>query len=111
MLAAVLFYSLLFLALFLVPALVIFVFLAFIDHERRLWRVFGPAITPVAKAWGERPFIRKLRERYPRTLSFFARRLNPHDPWGLPATLAAVGGAAGVLFFPGIVPGPVGEGS
>ncbi len=109
MLAAVLFYSLLFVALFLFPALVIFVFLAFIDHERRLWRVFGPAITPVAKAWWERPPIRKLRERYPRTLSFFARRLNPHDPWGLPATLAAMAAATGIWFFLGIVQDLVGK--
>ncbi len=109
MLAAVLFYSLFFLALFVVPALVIFVFLAFIDHERRLWRVFGPAITPIAKAWWERPSVRKLRERYPRALSFFARRLNPHDPWGLPATLATIAAATGIWFFLGIVQDLIGK--
>src|SRR5207245_6635802 len=109
MLAAVFFYSLLFIALFLVPALVIFVFLLFIDHERRLWRVFGPRITPAAKAWWERPSIRKLRERYPRTLSFVARRLDPHDPWGLPATLATIAAATGIWFFLGVVQDLVGK--
>ncbi len=109
MLAAVVFYSLLFIALFLVPALVIFVFLLFIDHERRLWRILGPRITPAAKAWWERPSIRKLRERYPRTLSFVARRLDPHDPWGLPATLATIAAATGIWFFLGVVQDLVGK--
>ncbi len=109
MLAAVLFYSLLFVALFLVPSLVIFVFLLFIDHERRLWRAFGPVIAPVAKAWWERPSIRKLRDRYPRTLTFVARRLNPRDPWGLPATLATIAVIAGIWWLFGIVEDIVGK--
>jgi undecaprenyl-diphosphatase len=107
--AAVLFYSLLFVALFLAPALVIFVFLLFIDHERRLWRAFGPVITPVAKAWWERPAIRKLRDRYPRTLTFVARRLNPRDPWGLPATLATITVIVGISWLLGIVQDIVGK--
>ncbi len=109
MLAAVFFYSILFLALFLVPSLVIFVFLLFIEHERRWWRVLGPVITPVAKAWWERPAIRNLRDRYPRTLTFVARRLNPRDPWGLPATLATIAVIAGLWWLSGIVQDIVGK--
>ena len=109
MLASVLFYSILFFTLVVLPALVILLFLIFVDQERRLWRRFGPVIRPDAASVLARPFIRKLRERYPRTVTFIARRFVPRDPWGLPATVAAIAIFAGVWFFVGIVQDLVGK--
>ena len=66
-------------------------------------------LTPLRRAVPERPAIRKLRERYPRTLTFVARRLNPRDPWGLPATLATIAVIAGIWWLLGIVQDIVGK--
>src|SRR6185312_13446188 len=103
MLAAVLFYSILFLALVLFPALLILVFLLFVDHEHRFWRPFGTSAEPQMILFWERAPLRRLSKRFPRVISFFSRRLDPHEPWGLPATLATIGFFAGVWLFLGIV--------
>ena len=93
----------LFLVLVVLPALLILVFLLFVDHERRLWKRVSPRVAPALKKFWERPSVQKLRDRYPRTVSLVGRRLDPHDPWGLPATTAAVVIAAGVWFLAGIL--------
>src|SRR2546426_1616575 len=109
MLAAVVFYFTLFLAIVVLPALLILIFLLFIDHERRLWQRISPAVTPSAKRLWDRPAVRRLRERYPRTLAFVARRFDPHDPWGLPATIAAAVILLGIWFFIGVIQDIVGK--
>lgn len=109
MLAAILFYSILFLALVLLPALLILIFLLFMDHGHRFWRPFGTAAEPKVKLFWERASLRRLSERFPRVISFFSRRLDPHDPWGLSATLATIGVFAGVWLFLGIVQDLIGK--
>ena len=63
MLAAVVFYFTLFLTIVVLPALLILIFLLFIDHERRLWQRINPAVTPIAKRLWNHPAARRLRER------------------------------------------------
>ena len=109
MLAAVVFYFTLFLTIVVLPALLILIFLLFIDHERRLWQRINPAVTPIAKRLWNHPAARRLRERYPRTVVFVARRLDPNDPWGLPATIAAAVILAGMWFFGGLIQDLVGK--
>ncbi|GAC1395336.1 MAG: hypothetical protein NVSMB68_12370 [Thermoanaerobaculia bacterium] len=48
MLAAVIFYAVLFVALIILPALLILLFLLFVDHEQQLWKRMGPVVGPVA---------------------------------------------------------------
>ncbi|MEO9161652.1 MAG: hypothetical protein ABI349_04520 [Casimicrobiaceae bacterium] len=105
MLAPILFYSALFLALVLCT----FAFLLFVDHEHRFWRQFGAAGGPTAKVFRERPSLRQLSARFPGTLSFISRRLDPRDPWELPATLATIAILAGICFFLGIVQDLIGK--
>jgi membrane-associated phospholipid phosphatase len=109
MLAAVLFYTFLFVALVILPALVILLFLLFVDHERRLWKRVGPVVGPVAKGLWHHPSAEKLRHRYPRLVSFIGRRLNPRDPWGLPATITTVVIVCGLGFFGGILQDLIGK--
>lgn len=98
MLAAVLFHSIVFLALVLLPALLMLAFLLFVDHEQRFWRRFG-AGGPGTTVYWERRSLRRLSAHFPRTLAFISRRLDPRLPWGLPATLATVAMLAGVWLF------------
>ena len=107
--AAVFFYSILFLVLVLFPALLILVFLLFVDHEYRFWRQFGTTAEPKRKMLWEGASLRRLSERFPSMVSFISRRLDPHDAWGLPATLATIGVLAGVWFFLGIVQDLIGK--
>jgi len=93
MLAAALFYLLLFVALFLVPGVALLLLLAFTQHQRRFWRRMGPRLQPFGRWFGSRPFIDRLQERHPRLLAFLGERIDPRHPWGLPATI----GAAAVL--------------
>ena len=109
MLAAVLFYSLLFLTLVVLPALLILVFLLFVDHERRFWKHISPRVAPAVKRFWARPAVRKLRERYPGTVSFIGRRLDRHDPWGLAATTTTFVIGSGLWFFAGIIQDLVGK--
>jgi hypothetical protein len=94
MLSAMVFYTLLFLALVVVPAGVILVVLLFLDHEHRLWQ----SVTAVVE-----PKTQGLRQGFPRATGFLARRLDTHDPWGLRATLAGVGILIGLWLFLGVL--------
>ena len=47
--------------------------------------------------------ILDLRNRFPRTAGFLGRRLEPHDPWGLPGTIAGIGILLGLWFFLGVL--------
>jgi hypothetical protein len=96
MLAAVLFYSILFLVMVILPALFILAVLLCVEYGRRFWKRFGGAIVPVANGLWDRPSAHRLRNRFPRTLAFLGRRVNPHDAWGLPATLASLAILAGL---------------
>src|SRR6267378_2040887 len=103
MLAAVIFYSLLFIALVLLPAFLILVFLLFVQHERQFWRRFAPVIGPAAKKLWDRPAVQSVRRRHPRFLAFVTRRFDPHDPWGLPATIATTGVLIGLWLFASVL--------
>jgi len=109
MLAAVLFYALLFVVLVILPALLVLLFLLFVGHEQRLWRRVGPVVEPVAKRLWHRPSIQRLLHRYPRIVSFIGRRLDPHDPWGLPATIATFVILVGLGFFASILRDLIGK--
>lgn len=102
MLPTVLFYSILFLAVVVLPALFILAVLLFVEYGQRFWKRFGGAIVPVANGLWDRQSARRLRNRFPRTIAFLGRRLNPRDAWGLPATLASLAILAGLWFFAGI---------
>lgn len=103
MLAAFIFYALLFIALLVVPAGLILVALLFLEHERRLWQRVTGAIGPVGRILMRLPVVAGLGTRFPRTARFLIRRLDPRDPWGLPATLAAVAIFLGMWFFLGVL--------
>ena len=103
MLAAFIFYALLFIALLVVPAGFILVALLFLEHERRLWQRVTGALGPVGLILVQLPFVAGLETRFPRTARFLARRLDPRDPWGLPATLAAFAIFLGMWFFLGVL--------
>ncbi len=103
MLSAIIFYTFLFLALIVVPAGLILIVLLFLDHERRLWQSVTAVIAPLNKML-EQGFVNlRLRQRFPRTADFLTRRLNTHDPWGLPATIAGFGIFIGLWFFLGVL--------
>src|SRR5260370_14773149 len=103
MLSAIIFYTFLFLALVVVPAGLILVVLLFLEHERRLWQSVTPVIGHIGAMVAQRPAIFALRKRFPRTAYFLGRRLNSHDPWGLPATVAGLGILFGLWFFLGVL--------
>ena len=109
MLAAVVFYSILFTALVILPALLILVFLLFLDHERKFWRRVAPTIGPTARRIWDHPRVQSLRQRYPRLIAFITRRFDPHDPWGLPATIATLGVLIGLWFFLGVLQDIIGK--
>ena len=98
MLSAIIFYTFLFLALIVVPAGLILIALLFLDHERRLWQNLAAVIAPL-NTMLEQGFVLRLRQRFPRTSYLLARRLNTHNPWGLPATIAGFGIFIGLWFF------------
>lgn len=103
MLAAFIFYALLFIALLVVPAGLILVALLFLEHERRLWQRVTGALGPVGRILVRLPLVAGLETRFPRFARFLARRLDPRDPWGLPATLAAAAIFVGMWFFLGVL--------
>ena len=103
MLAAFIFYASLFIALVVVPAGLILVALLFLEHERRLWQRVTGALGPVGRILVRVPFVAGFETRFPRTARCLARRLDPRDPWGLPATLAAVAIFLGLWFFLGVL--------
>lgn len=103
MLSALIFYTVLFVALAVVPAGLILAVLLFLEHERKLWQRMSPLVGPIGAAMAERPWVRRLQMRFPRSAGFWNHRLAPHDPWGLPWTLACVGILLGVWFFLGVM--------
>ena len=103
MLSAVVFYTFLFLALVVVPAGLILVVLLFLEHERRLWQRVTPVIRPIGVLVAQQPVILDLRKRFPRIERFLERRLDPHDPWGLAATVAGIGILLGLWLFLGVL--------
>ena len=103
MLSALIFYTLLFLALVVVPAGLILVVLLFLEHERRLWQHVTPVIRPIGVWAAQQPLILDLRKRFPRIERFLERRLDPHDPWGLAATVAGIGILLGLWLFLGVL--------
>ena len=103
MLSAVIFYTFLFLALVVVPAGLILVVLLFLEHERRLWQRVTPVIRPIGVLVAQQPVILDLRKRFPRIERFLERRLDPHDPWGLAATVAGIGILLGLWLFLGVL--------
>src|SRR5665647_1972627 len=103
MLPALIFYTFLFMALVVFPAVLILVVLLFLEHERRFWKRVTPVIGPISAMMGRWPVILDLRNRFPRTARFLGRRLDPHDPWGLPGTIASIGILLGLWFFLGVL--------
>ena len=92
--SAIIFYTLLFFALLVIPAGLILVALLFLDHERQLWRRMTSVAGPIGRMMARNPKVVAIGNRFPRLAGFLAHRLNPRDPWGLPATIAG-----GVMFF------------
>lgn len=103
MLSAILFYTALFLVLVVVPAGLILVVLLFLDHEHRLWQRVRSVTAPIGVMMARQSNQLGLRQRFPRTAYFLTRRLDPHAPWGLPATIAGLGIFFGLWFFLGVL--------
>src|SRR5258708_7400796 len=103
MLADVLFYSILFLAVVVVPASAILVALLLLDHRHQIWRfmtrlseVIGPRLAGVA-------VLERVRARHPRVATFLGHRFDSRHAWGLPATIAGIGVLLGLWFFLGLL--------
>lgn len=103
MLSAVIFYTFLFLVLVVVPAGLILIVLLFMEHERQLWQRVKPVIGPIGAMMAQEPVILGLRNRFPRITACLERRLNPHDSWGLPGTVAGIAILIGLWFFLGVL--------
>ena len=103
MVPAFIFYTFLFMALVVFPAGLILVVLLFLEHERRFWKRVTPVIGPISAMMGRWPVILDVRNRFPHTARFLGRRLDPHDPWGLPGTIAGIGILLGLWFFLGVL--------
>ena len=101
MLPAISFYTFLFLALLALPAAMILAVLVFFEYERR--RLQEPGQGWLARMLAQRRIAARFAARFPRTALFLAHRLNPHAPWGLPATLATAVIVAGMWFFLGVL--------
>src|SRR5437870_1031494 len=103
MLAAVIFYSILFVAIVVVPAGAILVALLLLDHRHQVWRF----TTRVAGAIGSKlagvPTVERLWARSPRMATFLGRRFDSRHAWGLPATVAGIGALLGLWLFLGVL--------
>ena len=103
MLPALIFYSVLLLLLVALPAGLILAVLLFLDHERQFWQRVASVQGLVVALLGKRPFMAGLARRFPSATVFLARRLDPRDPWGLPATVTTLGAFLGLWFFLGVL--------
>src|ERR1700730_17327450 len=99
MLAALTFYGFLFLLFVILPVALILLVLLLLEHERRMWLRIEPRLDRIGAWVGTSSFTRFPFKRFPRTIAFFWRRFDPHDAWGLRATIAAVGIVVGLVFF------------
>jgi membrane-associated phospholipid phosphatase len=103
MLPAFIFYMFLFFALLVVPAGLILIALLFLEHERRLWQRVTPVIGPIDRMLARSPMVVGIETRFPRTAGFLVHRLDPRDPWGLPATIAGLGIVMGLWLLLGLL--------
>jgi membrane-associated phospholipid phosphatase len=103
MTSAVIFYTILFFVLIAFPAALILAVLLFLEYERLLWKRMTPVIGPMRRLLAQRPWVLGMKSRFPRAAGFLMHRLNPQNPWGLPATLAGIVMFAGLWFFLGIL--------
>lgn len=103
MTSAVIFYTILFFVLIAFPAALILAVLLFLEYERILWKRMTPVIGPMRRLLAQRAWLLGMKSRFPRAAGFLMHRLNPQDPWGLPATLAGIVMFAGLWFFLGIL--------
>jgi membrane-associated phospholipid phosphatase len=103
MTSAFIFYTILFLVLIALPAGMVLVALLFFEHERLLWNRMTPLIGPLGGMLARSPRVVSIRSRFPRTTEFLIRRLDAHNPWGLPAAFAGIAMFAGLWFFLGVV--------
>ena len=103
MTAAFVFYTTLFFVLIALPARMIIVALLFFEHERLLWKRMTPLVGPLGRRLAQHAGVQAVKSRFPRATGFLIHRLNPRDPWGLPATLAGIVMFAGLWFFLGVL--------
>lgn len=101
--AAFIFYTLLFFILVVFPVALILVVLFFLEHERKLWQRVTLVIGPIGQMLGQSPVAVGIGGRFPRTMRFLAHRLDPRDPWGMPATVAGIVMFVGLWFFLGVL--------
>jgi undecaprenyl-diphosphatase len=103
MLAAVVFYSILFLAVVVVPAGAILVVLLLLDHRHQVWRFMTRLSGAIGSKWVGAPVIERLSVRFPRAATFLNRRFDSQHAWGLPATIAGIGVLLGLWLFLGVL--------
>ena len=103
MTSAVIFYTILFFVLIAFPAGLVLAALLFFEHERLLWKRMAPWIGPMGRTLARNPGVIAMKLRFPRAAGFLIHRLDPHDPWGLPATFAGMVMFAGLWFFLGVL--------
>ncbi|MEO6016502.1 MAG: LssY C-terminal domain-containing protein [Polaromonas sp.] len=103
MLPALIFYSILLILLVIFPAGLILAVLLFMDHEHQLWQRVTSVEGPIMAVLSKWPLLAGFAKRFPRTTVFLTHRLAPRDPWGLPATVTALGVFLGLWFFLGVL--------
>src|SRR5712692_2135720 len=103
MLAAVLFYSILFLAVVVAPASAILFVLLLLDHRHQVWRFMTRLSEVMGSSLAGVPVLERVRARYPRIAMFLGHRFDSRNAWGLPATVAGVGVLFGLWLFLGLL--------
>ena len=101
--AAFIFYVFLFFILVVFPVALILAVLLFLEHERKLWQRATSVIGPIDWILARCPVAVGTGWHFPRTMRFLAHRLDPRDPWGLPATFAGIVMFVGLWFFLGVL--------
>lgn len=103
MLSAIAFYTFLFLALVVIPTGLVLGVLLFLVYGHQFWKRMGTVSGPAVRSLARRPAILVFWKRFPRTAALLGRRLDRHDPWGLPGTIAGIGILLGLWFFIGVL--------
>lgn len=101
-LAAVLFYSALFLTAVVVPSFLVGGLLLVVEHERAWWSRVQPIAASVLGCVGAPRLLHAVARRSPRLAAFVARRLDRRTPWGLSATVTLLVAALGLWLFLGV---------